>query len=67
MRMRGRRKKRRWWVRPWVLRQPFLGHYSRLMQELVIEDESSFKNFLRVGPAMFHELVQRLSLRIQKP
>ena len=66
MRMQGRRKKRRWWVRPWVLRRPLLGQYSRLMQELELEDEMAFKNFVRVEPAMFHELVQRLTPRIEK-
>ena len=66
MRKRRRRKKRRWWVRPWVVRRPLLGQYTQLMRELEIEDEASFKNFLRVEPAMFHELVERLAPRIEK-
>ena len=66
MRKRRRRKKRRWWVRPWVVRRPLLGQYTQLMRELEIEDEASFKNFMRVEPAMFHELVERLAPRIEK-
>jgi hypothetical protein len=36
------------------------------MRELQAEDLSSFKNFVRVDPVMFNELVERLSPRIQK-
>lgn len=43
-----------------------MGQYTQLMRELEIEDEASFKNFLRVEPAMFHELVERLAPRIEK-
>ena len=59
-RKRRRRRGRRWWVRPWVKRRPELGQYRRLMVELEHEDTAAFRNFLRVEPAMYHELVQRL-------
>jgi len=39
------------------------GHYARLMDEL--DDPQSF-NYLRMEPAMFHELVQRVRPRIEK-
>ena len=43
-----------------------LGHYSRLMEELRCEDANSFKNFVRVDPEMFAELVERVTHRIWK-
>ena len=63
---RARRRRRRFWVRTWLLRRPEYGQYENLMKELEMEDTSGFKNFLRMEPAMFYELVQRLSLRISK-
>ena len=66
LRKRRRRRGRRWWVRPWVKRRVRLGQYRRLMVELEHEDTAAFRNFLRVEPAMYHELVQRLTPRIQK-
>ena len=54
------------WVRPWLERRLQFGHYFRLLEELRIEDERSFRNFLRVDPRMFHELLQRLEHRISK-
>ena len=32
------------------------------MAELNVEDTSSFKNFVGMEPAMFHELLERVSL-----
>ena len=29
-----RRKRKRWWVRPWILRRPLFGQYEQLMVEL---------------------------------
>ena len=63
---RGRVRGRRFWVRPWILRRPLLGHYERLMAELSREDVPAFKNFVRMEPAMFQELLERLTPRIAK-
>jgi len=41
-------------------------HYARLMNELRVEDPQSFYNYLRMEPAMFDELVQRVGPRIEK-
>jgi len=41
-------------------------YYVRLMDELRAEDTQSFYNYLRMEPAMFDELVQRVGLRIEK-
>ncbi|XP_050689716.1 putative nuclease HARBI1 [Eriocheir sinensis] len=42
------------------------GDFSQLMQELRLEDEGSFYNYLRMEPAMFDELLQRVGPRITK-
>ena len=57
---------RRWWVRPWLLRRPVLGHYDRLLRELRTEDLGSYNNFLRVSPELFDEIVARISPAIEK-
>ena len=67
-RRRQRRKKRRSvWVRPWIGRRLELGIYHQLMVELRREDPSAFHNFMRMDPAMFDELLERLTPRLLKP
>ena len=61
-----RRRRRRWWVRPWLLRRPQLGHYNRLMQELRDEDVAGFQNYVRMPPALFLEIAERIHGRIAK-
>ena len=65
-RRRRRRQRRVEWVRPWIARRPDLGVYDRLMVELRAEDPTSFKNFLRMPPEMFDELLERLTPRLEK-
>ena len=43
-----------------------LGIYDRLMVELRNEDQRSFQNFMRMSPAMFDELLTRLTPRLTK-
>ncbi len=54
------------WVRPWLLRRPIYGHYETLLSELNREDLPAFRNYTRMDPGMFFELVDRLSPRIEK-
>jgi len=51
-------RKRRYWFRPLLLRRPVLGQCESLMSELSNEDVQAYKNFVRVEPAMFHELLR---------
>ena len=60
----NRAQRRRWWVRPWLARRPICGHYEQLMNELLRENHTDFKMFLRVEPEMFFELVERVGPRI---
>lgn len=70
IRRRNRQQKRRAartiWVREWIARRPLLGLYDHLMVELCNEDQRAFKNFLRMPPAMFDEVVQRLTPALLK-
>ncbi|XP_063957563.1 putative nuclease HARBI1 [Lytechinus pictus] len=63
-----RRRPRSYWVRPWLQaeRRLLYGHYTRLLNELRMEDTTAFFNFLRVTPEFFDELLQRLAPRLTK-
>lgn len=63
---RRRRANRRPWVRDWIGRRQILGWYDRLMVELENEDPKAFQDMVRMEPAMFHELEERLSDRLSK-
>ena len=63
---RRRRRRRRMWVRGWVLKIPFHGQYDILMRELEHQDKGAFNNFVRMEPASFQELVDRVGPRISK-
>ena len=65
---RRNRNPKRFWVQPWLSarRRLELGHYPRLMRELRMEDTTSFFNYLRMQPAMFEEILNRVGPRIQK-
>ena len=56
-RIRRRRKRREVWVR---------SLYDQLLVELQNEDQRSFKNFMRMSPEMFDELLERVGPRITK-
>ena len=62
------RRQRRWWSRAWLgpERRRQFGLYDQLMTELRREDESAFLNFMRLPPAMYDELLQRVEPRITK-
>ncbi len=66
IRQRRLRQQRRWWCRPWLLRRPAFGQFEHLMVEVRIEDPAGFQNFVRCKPAMFQEMVDRLTPLICK-
>ncbi|XP_030848896.1 uncharacterized protein LOC115927295 [Strongylocentrotus purpuratus] len=61
-----RRKERMCWVRHWITLRPHQGAYGNLMHLLRNEDVQGFRNFTRITPAMFAEMVTRLTPRLQK-
>ncbi|WAR01347.1 hypothetical protein MAR_007905 [Mya arenaria] len=54
------------WVKQWILKSAEHGLYDKLMVELRNEDPRAFKHFMRMPPAMFDEVVQRLTPRLTK-
>lgn len=60
------RRKRQFWVRPWIGRRLYYGNYTNLMRELEQESHGDFTNYMRMEPRMFHELLIRLSPRLTK-
>ncbi len=49
-----------------MLRRPAFGQFEYLMVELAIEDPAGFQNFVRYEPAMFQEMVEKLTPIISK-
>jgi hypothetical protein len=62
----ARRRERRWWVRPWIQRRPFLGQYETLFAELDRESHGDYMAFIRIDRNLFAEVLQRVSPRITK-
>lgn len=60
------KKKRRWWVRQWILRRNTHGASGRLLKELAIEDTEAYRNHLRMDEANFELLLQKVIPKIQK-
>ena len=54
------------WVKPWIGRRLELGQYSRLLEELRLEDVPAIRNFLRIEPEMFVEILDRVRDTIWK-
>jgi hypothetical protein len=54
------------WTRPWLLRREELGAYDTLLSELRVQDRGCFLNFLRVTPALFDEMVVKVTPYIKR-
>jgi hypothetical protein len=50
---RNQRKKRRWWVKPWIMIRNILGESSALLVEWTSEDRDMYKNHLRMSREQF--------------
>jgi hypothetical protein len=62
----NRKKERTMWVRTWLTLRPDQGAYGNLLHMLREHDIKGFKNFTRFTPAMFVDMVQRLTPRVRK-
>lgn len=60
------RRQRKVWAREWLLRRQDFGEYYKLLEELHREDPSGYKNYMRITPDLFHEMVERLSPYLEK-
>ena len=54
------------WVRDWLSRRPAFGQYDQLLTELHREDRKGYKNFLRITPELFHEMVEKITPILEK-
>ncbi|XP_064102681.1 uncharacterized protein LOC135212843 [Macrobrachium nipponense] len=54
------------WAREWLTRRQLHGDYGELLQELNKEDRKGHKNFLRIYPELFEEMVERLTPLLKK-
>ena len=60
------RRRRRYWVKPWLQRRSMLGQYETLFQELDRESEGDYMGYIRMDQNLFGEILQRVSPRITK-
>ena len=60
------RRQRRIWVRQWLERRPLYGHHENLLRELHREDPRGFRNYMRISPDLFEEMVERLTPKLKK-
>ena len=61
-----RKTQRKVWVREWLTRRHKFGQYDCLLTKMHKEDERGYKNFLRITPDLFQEMVEKLTPRLQK-
>jgi len=53
-------------VRSWLRRRVFYGQYEKLVSELRQEDVRGFRNYMRISPDLFQELLERVGTRLVK-
>ena len=58
------RKKRSVWVKPWLQRRNKLGVYHTPLQELRMEAEEEYKQFWRMSPELFDELLILVEVQV---
>ena len=63
---RNKMKKRRWWVKPWIMRRNTLGAANTLLVEWANEDRDMYKNHLRMSREQFFELLSKVKPYIKK-
>jgi hypothetical protein len=62
----NKRKKRRWWVKPWIMRRNMLGASNTLLIEWRREDGDMYKNHLRMYREHFVDLLSKVKPYIEK-
>lgn len=61
-----KKKKQRVWIKDWIKRRNVLGASARLLKEIAIEDPESYKNFMRLSPSKFEELLTLVAPKVTK-
>ena len=60
------RRKRTEWVKPWIAARDQKGTYQNLLNELLLQDKESYRNYLRMNTATFDELLAQVGPAITK-
>ena len=61
-----RRKKRSIWTKKWLKRRALRGSYAMIFRELKAEDSNSFLKYLRMEPAIFNFILNKVAPFIKK-
>ncbi|MPC80964.1 hypothetical protein E2C01_075563 [Portunus trituberculatus] len=60
------RKKRKIWTRPWLAQRVEGSQYNNLIQELALEDQDRYKNWMRLDRNQFLEVLELIKPAIAK-
>ena len=63
---RKEKRKREWWIRPWIAKRNEMGAFKTLVREMKQDDKDSFMIFFRINPSLFDELEGMLAEKIKK-
>ena len=61
-----RKRKKSVWMRDWLQRRVLYGQREKLVAELREEDARGYKNYMRISPELFQELLERVGPRLEK-
>ncbi|KAJ8970515.1 hypothetical protein NQ314_001191 [Rhamnusium bicolor] len=61
-----RRRPRRWWTREWIKRRAKFDVCHNLLKEVKFADSQTYKNYLRLSPEKFSELLVLVAAFIKK-
>jgi len=53
-------------VREWLARRHEFGHYDQLLTKLHKEDPRGYRNYLRITPDLFQEMMEKLTPHMKK-
>jgi hypothetical protein len=59
-------RKKRWWVKPWIMRCNILGASNILSVEWTSEDRDMYKNHLRMSREQFFEFISKVKPYTEK-
>ena len=60
------RIKKKFWCKDWLQRRQHLGSHATILRELKNESDLDFKNYMRMDPNTFYNLLSKLEPTIRK-
>jgi hypothetical protein len=61
----GRKRNRRAWVKPWIMKRGTLVAYNALLNEFILTDREDYRRFMRMNSETFHELLEKVRPYLQ--